>query len=95
MELQKIEALGDLAVVVFHCVCTRDDHAKGMFSAQILGELSQQMQRDVTATEVQTTINALVAANLLMRIGHGKYGVTDSYLEKIWREKNSINRLEL
>ena len=95
VELQKIEALGDLAVVVFHCVCTRDDHAKGMFSAQILGELSQQMQRDVTATEVQTTINALVAANLLMRIGHGKYGVTESYVEKIWREKNSINRLEL
>jgi hypothetical protein len=37
---------------------------------------------EVTATEVQTTINALVTANLLMRIGHGKYGVTDSYLEK-------------
>jgi hypothetical protein len=91
-ELQKVEALGDLAIAVFGWICS--NHAgKGMFSAEVISALSCEIKRDVTASDVQTTINALVAANLLMRTGHGSYAVTDSYLEKTWNEKMKLGGL--
>jgi len=37
--------------------------------------------------EIQPVVNALLAANVLMRVGHGLYGVSDPFVQDIWRER--------
>ncbi len=84
IELQKIEALGALAEAVFSRICSTGTNAKGLFTADALKEYSAQIGREVTAQEVQSVIGLMTSANLLMRVSHGRYGVTDSFVEKAW-----------
>jgi len=37
--------------------------------------------------EIQPVVNELLAANVLMRLGHGLYGETDLFVQEIWRER--------
>jgi len=57
---------------------------KGGFTADALKEYSAQIGREVTTQEVQSVIGLMTSANLLMRVSHGRYGVTDSFVEKAW-----------
>jgi hypothetical protein len=84
VELQKIEALGPLAEAVFSRICSIGGNVKGGFTADALKEYSAQIGREVTAQEVQSVIGLMTSANLLMRVSHGRYGVTDSFVEKAW-----------
>lgn len=84
VEIQKIEALGPLAEAVFSRICSIGGNVKGGFTADALKEYSVKTGRDVTAQEVQGVIGVMTAANLLMRVSHGHYGVTDSIVEKAW-----------
>jgi hypothetical protein len=84
VEIQKIEALGPLAEAVFSRICNIGGNVKGSFTAPTLREFSAQLGREVTPGDVQGVINLLTSANLLMRVGHGVYGVTDSFVEKAW-----------
>lgn len=34
--------------------------------------------------------NELLAANLIIRRGHGLYGVTDPFVQEIWRERQAM-----
>ena len=40
--------------------------------------------------EIQPAVNVLLAANLVMRTGHGMYGVTDPFVQEMWREKKAL-----
>ena len=40
--------------------------------------------------EIQPVANELLAANLIMRRGHGLYGVTDPFVQEIWRERQEL-----
>jgi len=84
VELQKIEALGPLAEAVFSRICNIGGNVKGGFTAEALKEYAAQIGREVSAQEVQGVIGLMTAANLLMRVSHGRYGVTDSLVEKAW-----------
>lgn len=84
IELQKIEALGPLAEAVFSRICSIGGNVKGGFTADALKAYSAQIGREVTAQEVQGVIGLMTSANLLMRVKHGHYGVTDSFVEKAW-----------
>lgn len=84
VELQKIEALGPLAEAVFSRICSIGGNVKGGFTADALKEYSVKTGREVTAQEVQSVIQLMTSANLLMRVSHGRYGVTDSFVEKAW-----------
>jgi len=84
IELQKIEALGPLAEAVFSRICSIGGNVKGGFTADALKEYSAQVGREVTAQEVQSVIGLMTSANLLMRVSHGRYGVTDSFVERAW-----------
>lgn len=84
IELQKIEALGPLAEAVFSRICSIGGNVKGGFTAEALKEYSAQIGREVTTQEVQSVIGLMTSANLLMRVSHGRYGVTDSFVEKAW-----------
>ena len=93
VELQKIEALGPLAEAVFSRICSIGGNVKGGFTADALKEYSAQIGREVTTQEVQGVIGLMTSANLLMRVSHGHYGVTDSFVEKAWVKRLQADNL--
>ena len=98
IELQKIEAIGPLAQAVFSRICSIGGDVKGMFTADALKEYSSQIGRETTAQEVQGVIGLMTSANLLMRVKHGHYGVTDSFVNKPgdpgWRPTRSCGQTQ-
>ncbi|MEO7952956.1 MAG: AAA family ATPase [Polaromonas sp.] len=84
IELQKIEGFGPLAQAVFSRICSIGGDVKGVFTAEAMKDYAAQIGRDTTPQEVQGVIGLMTSANLLMRIKHGHYGVTDSFVEKAW-----------
>ena len=87
IELQKVEAMGALAEAVFARICGVDGDARGLFTAEALKAYAALLGREVGAPEVQAVLGQLMGANLLMRIRHGHYGVTDPVVEAAWRER--------
>ena len=84
IELQKIEAFGSLAQAVFSRICSIGGNVKGVFTTDALKAYSTQIGRETTTQEVQSVIGLMTSANLLMRVKHGHYGVTDSMVERAW-----------
>ena len=93
IELQKIEAFGPLAQAIFSRICSIGGNVKGVFTADALKEYSTQIGREATAQEVQGVIGLMTSANLLMRVKHGHYGVTDSFVEKAWGTRLQADKL--
>ena len=93
IELQKIEAFGPLAQAIFSRICSIGGNVKGVFTADALKEYSTQIGREATAQEVQGVIGLMTSANLLMRVKHGHYGVTDSFVEKAWGTRLQTDKL--
>ncbi len=93
IELQKIDAFGPLAQAVFSRICGIGGDVKGVFTADALKEYSTQTGREVTTQEVQAVLGLMTSANLLMRVRHGHYGVTDSFVERAWGERLQADQL--
>jgi hypothetical protein len=91
VELMKVEQLGGLAIAVFERIAGAPGDAKGMFSTEGLAEYSKAVGREVRVEDVQRVINDLMAANIIMRRGHGLYGITDPFVQEIWREKKALS----
>jgi hypothetical protein len=87
IELMKVEQLGGLATAIFERIASTEGDARGVFSAEAAADYAKAAGRDVRVEEIQPVVNDLLAANLLMRRGHGMYGVTDPFVQEIWREK--------
>ena len=90
VELMKVEQLGALAMAVFERVAGAGGGAKGLFSADALAGYGKAIGRDVRADEVQSVLNELMVANVVMRRGHGHYGLTDPFVQEIWAERNAL-----
>jgi hypothetical protein len=89
-ELMKVEQLGGLATAVFDRIAASDGEARGLFSAEAAAAYSQALGREVAVESVQPAIGELLAANLIMRLGHGSYGVADQLVQEIWRERRRL-----
>lgn len=89
LELQKVEQLGGLALAIFDRVAKTEGPARGLFSVEAAGAYAEAIGREVRVEEIQPVVNDLLAANVLMRLGHGLYGVTDPFVQDIWRERHS------
>ena len=89
IELMKLEQLGGLATAVFERIASKDGESRGVFSADAAADYTKAIGRDVRVDEIQPVVNDLLAANLIMRRGHGMYGVTDPFVQEIWREKKA------
>lgn len=87
LELTKVEELGTLAQAIFDRIASTEGGARGVFSTEAAAEYSRAVGREVRVEEIQPVANELLAANLIMRRGHGVYGVTDPFVQEIWREK--------
>lgn len=90
VEIDKLDQMGPLAVAVFDKIASSSLGAKGLYSADAAAEHSKTVGRDVRVEEIQPVVNELLAANLIMRLGHGLYGVTDPFVQEIWRERKTL-----
>jgi hypothetical protein len=90
VELMKVEQLGVLATAVFERVAGANGDTKGLFSAEALAGYGAVVGREVRPDEVQAVLNELLAANVVMRRGHGLYGLTDPFVQEIWRERKAL-----
>jgi len=93
VELQKVEAMGPLAEAVFSRICSIGGDVKGVFTGEAFKAYAAQIGREVSAQEVQGIIGAMTSANLLMRVKHGHYGVTDPFVEKAWMNRLQADQL--
>ena len=89
IELTKVEQLGGLASAIFERVAASDGDVRGVFSSEAAAEYTKAIGREVRIEEIQPVVNDLLASNLIMRRGHGMYGVTDPFVQQIWREKKA------
>ncbi|MFM1797943.1 MAG: hypothetical protein RLZZ117_221 [Cyanobacteriota bacterium] len=87
LELLKVEQIGGLASAIFDRVARSEDPARGIFSAEAAAAYGEAIGREVRVEDIQPVVNELLAANVLMRLGHGLYGVTDPFVQEIWRER--------
>jgi AAA domain len=90
IELMKVEQLGGLATAVFARIAAAEGDATGLFSTEAAADYSRSVGREVRVEETQPVVNELLAANLIMRRGHGVYAVTDPFVQEIWREQQVL-----
>ncbi len=87
LELAEVEQIGGLATAIFDRVACSDGPARGIFSAEAAAAYGEAIGREVRVEEIQPVVNELLAANVLMRVGHGLYGVSDPFVQEMWRER--------
>jgi hypothetical protein len=91
IELMKVQELGSLAQAIFDRIASTEGNARGVFSTEAAAEYTGAVGREVRVEEIQPVANELLAANLIMRRGHGVYGITDPFVQEIWREKQIMS----
>lgn len=84
IEIHKLQNLGTLATNIFTRIAQSNAFAKGLYSAEALQTYQQYIGRKVAQEEVQQLVNQLMAENLIMRVGHGKYTVSDPTVQQVW-----------
>jgi len=90
IELMKVEQMGRLATAVFERIAATQGDARGVFSTEAAADYTRLVGREVRIEEIQPVVNELLGANLIMRKGHGTYGITDPFVQEIWREKKAL-----
>ena len=90
VEPAKVDGLGALAAAIFERVASGEGGGRGLFSAAAASGFSTRLGREVRIEEVQPLVNELVAANLIMRRGHGHYDITDPFVRRIWCEREAL-----
>jgi hypothetical protein len=68
-------------------VARSEGPARGIFSAIAAAAFGEAIGREVRVEEIQPVVNEMLATNVLMRLGHGLYGVTDPFVQEIWRQR--------
>lgn len=90
VELRKVEEMGVLAGAIFDRIARAEGDASGLFAAEALLEYTDVVGREVAADQVQRIAEDLRNANIIMRTGHGKYAVTDPFVQSAWREHKAL-----
>ena len=89
-EILKVEKLGNLAVEIFGRIAGSDAPVSRLFSVEAVSDYTKVIGRDVRVEEIQPVINALLAENLIMRVGHGSYTLSDPYVGEMWKENLAL-----
>ena len=74
----------------FERIASSEGDARGVFSTEAAADYSKVIGREIRVDEIQPMVGELLAANLIMRRGHGLYGITDPFVQEIWREKKAL-----
>ncbi|MBT9599037.1 MAG: ATP-binding protein [Vitreoscilla sp.] len=90
IELARLDEMGPLAKAVFERIAADSAGSKGVFSGEAAQAYAKAIGRDVKVEEVQPVVNALLAANLVIRQAHGVYAVADPQVQQMWQEKRAL-----
>ena len=87
-EFSALEELGPLAQSIFSRIATHEgEEARGIYSIEALETYTAALGTEVRTEEVQTTVIALQQKNLIRRMGHGSYSITDPFVKQVWLER--------
>lgn len=93
-DLARLDQLGPLASAIFARVVAQGGNGvKGLFSGTALPDYSADLGRPVLRDEIQPAADALIAANLLARDGHGIYGVSDPFVGEALKQRQTVQNM--
>ena len=82
LDVQSIQDAGELAALVFSRIAT--GQARGLYAADTLASFSNTLGREISANDITPAIDKLVAANLIVRKGHGHSEIADPFVKQVW-----------
>lgn len=82
VEIATIEGFGLLGSAIFSRIA--HGRSSGLFSSDALTDYAQKTGVSVDVPQVQNTADKMIAANLIMRMGHGVYDVSDPFVKDAW-----------
>ena len=82
LDLQSIEDAGELAVLAFSRIAA--GQGRGLYAADTLTSFSESLGREISANDMTPAIDKLVAANLIVRKGHGNFDIADPFVKQVW-----------
>ncbi len=82
VEIAVVGSMGLLASAIFSWIA--NGNASGLFGSEALEKYSVETGVPVDVPQVQNTVDRLIAANLIIRTGHGIYDVTDPFVRDAW-----------
>ncbi|MDO4725303.1 MAG: ATP-binding protein [Comamonadaceae bacterium] len=84
---------GELGELVFARIANGpEDGTRELYGQAALADYAAALGLPVEVKQVQTTVDALIAANLIARIGHGRFIISDPYVRSIWRQRKAITQ---
>lgn len=91
-ELATLDDIGELAHAVFKRVAMDETSTgvSGLFSDAAIKMYQDAVDIQVTTAQVQNIIDKLIAANLVMRVAHGRYKIVDPYIARTYRQAQAI-----
>lgn len=81
IEIARVNELGALAVSIFDFLA---HGGKGIYAADTLQRYKTEIGRIVPTDEVQSVMGVLQDNNLIMRLGHGQYAITNDFVKDVW-----------
>ncbi|MFN7547391.1 MAG: ATP-binding protein [Pseudomonadota bacterium] len=82
LDIQSIEDAGEVAVLAFSRIAA--GQGRGLYAADTLTSFSESLGREVSANDMTPAIDKLVAANLIVRKGHGSFDIADPFVKQVW-----------
>lgn len=96
VELTKLDKLGALANALFSRLVADEQTdsmgTRGLFGTDVLEALSEELGRAVTSDDINSALKAMTAENLVMRLGHGRYGIADPVVRELSRKRSEMLR---
>ncbi|PAT37565.1 ATPase [Vandammella animalimorsus] len=84
---------GELGELVFTRIADGpEDGTRELYGQAALADYAAALGMAVEVKQVQNAVDALVAANLIARIGHGRFIISDPYVRSIWRQRNALTQ---
>ena len=91
VELATLDNLGALAQVIFDRIAQGSEAGESrLFSAQALGCYAEQLGMAVDPPQVQNMMDRMISANLIHRLSHGVYAVSDPFVRQVWRQRKAL-----
>lgn len=90
LEIQAIEDAGELATLVFSRIAA--GQVRGLYAAETLASFSASLGREIAANDMTPAIDKLVAANLIIRKGHGSFDIADPFVKQVWLRHRQLHQ---
>jgi hypothetical protein len=90
LDIQAIEDAGELATLVFSRIAA--GQVRGLYAADTLASFSEALGREISANDMTPAIDKLVAANLIVRKGHGSFDIADPFVKQVWQRHRQLRQ---